>query len=74
MPLTETQLKTRDAQRDLGAELLQAARGLKAGKGKVVAQFELPPSSNFVAARGDHVAGKKPVLNRAVGLKDSWGK
>jgi putative transcriptional regulator len=45
MPLTEAQLKTRDTQRDLGAELLQAARDLKAGKGKVVAKIELPPSS-----------------------------
>ena len=28
----------------------------------------------FVADRVDHVAGNKPVFNRAVGLKDSWGK
>jgi glutaminyl-tRNA synthetase len=28
----------------------------------------------FVADRGDHVVGAKPVFNRAVGLKDSWGK
>jgi glutaminyl-tRNA synthetase len=28
----------------------------------------------FVADRGEHVAGVKPVFNRAVGLKDSWGK
>lgn len=45
MPMTEEELKARDAQRDLGAELLQAARHLKAGKGKVVAKIEVPPSS-----------------------------
>ena len=28
----------------------------------------------FVADRLDHVAGAKPVFNRAVELKDSWGK
>lgn len=43
MPMTEQELKARDAKRDLGAELLQAARDLKAGKGKVVAKIEVPP-------------------------------
>jgi glutaminyl-tRNA synthetase len=28
----------------------------------------------FVADRLDHLAGSKLVFNRAVGLKDSWGK
>jgi glutaminyl-tRNA synthetase len=28
----------------------------------------------FVADRAGHVAGAKPVFNRAVGLKDSWAK
>ena len=35
MPLTAKQLKERDAKRDIGAELLQAVRDLKAGKGKI---------------------------------------
>lgn len=43
MPLTEKQLKERDAKRDIGAELLQAVRDMKAGKGKVVAKIEVPP-------------------------------
>ncbi len=43
MPLTDKQLKTRDAKRDIGAELLQAVRDMKAGKGKVVAKIEVPP-------------------------------
>ena len=43
MPMTDKQLRVRDAKRDLGAELLQAVRDMKAGKGKVVAKIEVPP-------------------------------
>lgn len=43
MPLTDKQLKKRDAKRDIGAELLQAVRDMKAGKGKVVAKIDVPP-------------------------------
>jgi hypothetical protein len=35
MPMTEKQLLARDAKRDIGAELLLAARQLREGKGKV---------------------------------------
>ena len=43
MPMTEKQLRERDAKRDLGAELLQSIREMKAGKGQVVATIEVPP-------------------------------
>jgi putative transcriptional regulator len=43
MPMTEKQLRERDAKRDLGAELLQSIREMKASKGKVVAKIEVPP-------------------------------
>lgn len=36
MPMTEKELKKRDAKRDLGAELLESVRQMKAGKGRVV--------------------------------------
>ena len=36
MPLPEKQLIERDAKRDIGAELLKAAREMKAGKGNVL--------------------------------------
>ena len=36
MPMTEKELRKRDAQRDLGAELLQSVRQMVAGKGRVV--------------------------------------
>jgi putative transcriptional regulator len=41
--MTEKQLRERDAKRDLGAEILQSIREMKAGKGKVVAKIEVPP-------------------------------
>ena len=41
-PLTEKQLRERDAKRDLGAELLLSVRQMKAGLGKVVARIEVP--------------------------------
>lgn len=41
--MTEKQLRDRDAKRDLGAELLQSIREMKAGKGQVVAKVEVPP-------------------------------
>ncbi len=37
-------------------------------------KFQLEQHGYFVADRGDHVQGTKPVFNLAVGLKDSWGK
>ena len=43
MPMTEKQLRERDAKRDLGAELLQSIREMKAGEGQVVATIEVPP-------------------------------
>jgi putative transcriptional regulator len=42
MPMTEKQLLERDAKRDIGAELLLAARQLREGKGKVVARIAVP--------------------------------
>ncbi len=37
-------------------------------------KFQFERHGYFVADRVDHVQGKKPVFNLAVGLKDSWGK
>ena len=42
MPMTDKQLASRDAKRNLGAELLQSVREMKAGKGKVAARVEVP--------------------------------
>ena len=40
--MTEKLLRERDAKRDLGAELLQSIREMKASKGRVVAKIEVP--------------------------------
>jgi putative transcriptional regulator len=45
MRLTAKQIKERDAKRDIGAELLQAVRDLKAGKGKITARVANPSNS-----------------------------
>ena len=37
-------------------------------------KFQFERHGYFVADRGDHVQGRKPVFNLAVGLRDSWGK
>ena len=37
-------------------------------------KFQFERHGYFAADRVDHVQGKKPVFNLAVGLKDSWGK
>jgi putative transcriptional regulator len=42
MPMTEKELLARDAKRDIGAELLQSARELKAGLGKVSYRIQVP--------------------------------
>ena len=57
MPLTDKQLRARDAKRDLGAELLEAVRDMKAGRGAVVGRF--PTSTKQT---GD--AKAKPQQNR----------
>ncbi|MDP3192149.1 glutamine--tRNA ligase/YqeY domain fusion protein [Rhodoferax sp.] len=36
--------------------------------------FQFERHGYFVADRVDHIQGRKPVFNLAVGLKDSWGK
>lgn len=40
--MTNQQLRERDAKRNLGAELLQSVREMKAGKGNAVAQVAVP--------------------------------
>ena len=36
--------------------------------------FQFEEFGYFATDRGDHVAGKNQVFNRAKGLQDSWGK
>ncbi|MCB0325398.1 MAG: helix-turn-helix domain-containing protein [Bdellovibrionales bacterium] len=48
MPMTEKELLERDAKRDIGAELLQSVREMKAGKRNRVHQIEI---SSVIEAR-----------------------
>lgn len=54
--MTEKQLVARDSKRDLGAELLQAVRDMKAGRGKVVftRPSEQKTPQRWVPARPSH--------------------
>jgi hypothetical protein len=49
MPMTEKELLARDAKRDIGAELLQSARELKAGLGKVSYRIKVPNATTLAA-------------------------
>jgi hypothetical protein len=76
MPMTDKQLAGRDAKRNLGAELLQSVREMKAGKGKVAARVEPLTGSYFMSDTKNHQIGGegKPVFNRVTGMKDSFSK
>lgn len=43
MPMTEKELKKRDAKRDLGAELLESVTQMKSGRASQTHKVELPP-------------------------------
>jgi hypothetical protein len=49
MPMNEKELLTRDAKRDIGAELLQAVREMKAGLGKVSYRIKVPKATTLAA-------------------------
>ena len=46
--MIDKQLRERDAKRDLGAELLQSIREMKAGKGTVVAKIDVHPVATTI--------------------------
>jgi putative transcriptional regulator len=57
MPMTEKQLLARDAKRDIGAELLQSVREMKAQDGKMAYQFNMPNSAIVKGlAQTEHVS------------------
>lgn len=49
MPLTEKELLTRDAKRDIGAEMLLSVRQLNAGLGKVAYRIKVPNATTLAA-------------------------
>ena len=53
-PLTEKQLRERDAKRDLGVELLLSVRQMKAGLGKVVTRVEVPLKKSHRLGNAEH--------------------
>ena len=64
MVLTDKQLQARDAMRDIGAEMLQSVREMKAGKGRMP---ETQPRAIIIA--GPNGAGKTTFAR-----EDHWGQ
>ena len=72
MTMTEKQLLARDAKRDIGAELLQAVRQMKAGKGKVVARVTVPPVTSARMKSGLSQAEFAKLLGVSVRTLQDW--
>ena len=71
-PLTEKQLRERDAKRDLGAELLLSVRQMKAGLGKVVARIDVPPVTAARMKSGLSQADFARLLGVSVRTLQDW--
>jgi hypothetical protein len=67
MPLPEKELLARDAKRDIGAELLQSARELNAGLGKVSYRIKVPNATTLAAM----AVAEKIVQARSARLKSA---
>jgi hypothetical protein len=65
MPLTEKELLARDAKRDIGAELLQSAREMSAGLGKVAYRIKVPNATTLVAM----AEAEKIIQTKSASLK-----
>ena len=72
MPMTDKQLTNRDAKRNLGAELLQSVREMKAGKGKVVTRVEVPAVMHARMKSGLSQAQFAELLDVSVRTLQDW--
>ena len=72
MPMTDKKLAQRDAKRDLGAELSQSVREMKAGMGQVVARVELPAVTHARMKSGLSQAQFAKLLGVSVRTLQDW--
>lgn len=72
MPMTDEKLASRDAKRNLGAELLQSVREMKAGEGKAVAQVEVPAVTQARMKSGLSQAQFAQLLGVSVRTLQDW--
>jgi hypothetical protein len=69
MPLTERELLARDAKRDIGAELLQSAREMNAGLGKVAYRIKVPNAAALIAMAEAEAEAEKITQSKSASLK-----
>ncbi|MHB1516497.1 MAG: helix-turn-helix domain-containing protein [Acidiferrobacteraceae bacterium] len=72
MPKTEKELRKRDAQRDIGAELLASVRQMKAGKKGAVHKVSLPHVVQARLRSGLSQARFAEVLGVSVRTLQDW--
>jgi putative transcriptional regulator len=71
MKLSEKELRKRDATRDIGAEILQAVRDIKAGRGKRIA-VRVPPAAAARRKSGLSQADFARLLGVSVRTLQDW--
>jgi len=71
MKLSDKELRKRDATRDIGAEILQAVRDIKAGRGKRIA-VSVPPAAAVRQKSGLSQADFARLLGVSVRTLQDW--
>jgi putative transcriptional regulator len=71
MKLSDKELRKRDATRDIGAEILQAVRDIKAGRGKRIAA-SVPPAAAARQKSGLSQADFARLLGVSVRTLQDW--
>lgn len=72
MPLTDKDLLLRDSKRDIGAELLQSIRDVKAGHHGAVHQVELTPAAEARSRTGLSQSRFAELLGVSVRTLQEW--
>jgi len=72
MPMTEKELKKRDAKRDLGAELLESVTQMKSGRASRIHKVAVPPVVSARIKSGLSQADFAKLLGVSVRTLQDW--
>lgn len=72
MPMTEKELKKRDAKRDLGAELLESVRQMKTGRTGKTHKVAIPPAVSARIKSGLPQSAFAKLLGVSVRTLQDW--